>query len=107
MYIADSKIELFLEKDLQFANLTVLRLLRYTIISSTLQLIGHTTTYCAGSLVEKIIIFVPFDMQSAYFLYFRSRHEPPLLGKPKSITFPDVICSQASRAFRVNTRCLS
>ena len=65
-YIADSKIELFLEKDLQFANLTVLRLLRYTIISFTLQLIGHTTTYCAGSLVEKIIIFVPFDMQSAY-----------------------------------------
>ena len=30
--------------------------------------------YSAGSLVEKIIIIVPFDMQSAYFLYFRSRH---------------------------------
>lgn len=74
-YIADSKIELFLEKDLQFADLTVLRLLRYTIISFTLQLIGHTTTYCAGSLVEKIIIIVPFDMQSAYFLYFKSRHD--------------------------------
>ena len=72
--IADSKIELFLEKNLQFADLTVLRLLRYTIISFTLELIGHTTTYCAGSLVEIIIIIVPFDMQSAYSHYFRSRH---------------------------------
>ncbi len=70
--IADSKNELFHETDLQIANLAVLRVLQYRIISFTSQLKGHTTIYCVGSLVEKIISRVSFDMQSVYFFYFRS-----------------------------------
>jgi len=74
-YIADSKNELFLEKDLQIADLAVLRVLQYRIISFTSQPKGHTTIYCGCSLIEKIVIPLYFVMQPELFLYVRSRHE--------------------------------
>jgi hypothetical protein len=95
-YIADSKIELFLEKDLQFANLTVLRLLRYMIISFTLKQMGHTTTYCVSSMGGKIITRLNFVMKSIYYLYFRSRHDIKIAKEcrldRRKIQFPGIVC---------------
>jgi hypothetical protein len=55
IHLADSKNELFLETDLQIANLAVLKVLQYRIISFTSQPKGHSTIYCVGSLVEKLL----------------------------------------------------
>jgi len=80
--IADSKIELFLEKDRQFANLMVLRILRYRIISFTSQLKGHTTTYWGGSLVEKNHNPCIFGhCQFECFIYPMRRHDIFLVTK--------------------------
>jgi hypothetical protein len=47
------------------------------------------------SLVVKIIIIVPFDMQSAYFRNLRSRHVI-LSVKPKIVTLADAMYRLAS-----------
>ena len=62
MYIAGSKNEPFHKTDLQIANLAVLRVLQYKIISFTSQLKGHTTIYCGCSPIEKIVIPLYFVM---------------------------------------------
>jgi hypothetical protein len=47
-----------------------------SILHSTI--IGDTTIYWGGSLVEKIVIRIYFVLQSAYFLYFRSNTKSAL-----------------------------
>ena len=59
------------------------------------QSMGGTTIYCGRSLVVKIIIIVPFDMQSAYFRNFRSTHVI-LSVKPKIVTLADAMYRLAS-----------
>ena len=70
---AGSKYSQFSKKAVWIEVLVVRYLLRYINLSFNSLSIGDTKIYWGGSLVEKIIIIVPFDMQSAYFLYFRSR----------------------------------
>ena len=65
--------------------------LRYVNISFILEFKSGTTIYCGRSLVAKIIIIVPFDMQSAYFRNFRSRHERQNIVWPKCVLFVDEI----------------
>jgi hypothetical protein len=79
-FIAESKHAHFSKKAVWIEVLIVRYLLRYTNQSFNSLSVSDTTIYWGGSLVEKIITRAYFVMQSAYFLYYRSRN-------PQSDTF--------------------